>query len=412
MDTVKTPDDNRETDARTPAFRRAHPAFRVVAGAILIISGAAMVFAGIASSGTRNAVPTEGHPALEEASLPPASIAKHVPLPDEVRGIYVTASTASSLDRLKGLVAQTAKKGINAIVLDVKTERGSLAFVPEDASLKASAPVKPIIKDLAAAVAAVHDSGLYLIARIPVFEDPDYAAKHPESALKRADGRLWQDAKGLYWLDPAAQSVWKYNAAIAEEVYARGFDEVQFDYIRFATDGKTSQIVYPVYDAGKESYQQTMKRFFRYLDAELRAKGIPISVDVFGLTAWHQSDVGIGQWYPDALEHFDFVSAMVYPSHYAAGTLGYRNPAAHPYEIVLDSMEKGNGAISELKAAVPPARSASQRPWLQAFSIGAVYTPQMLLEQVRASRETGCSGFLFWNASNNYSSLPDLSPKP
>lgn len=335
--------------------------------------------------------------------------ATHTPLPSEVRGVYVTASTASSLERYKKLVDQVKAKGINAIVLDLKTESGALAFSPTAAGLKTDAPTHPLIRDLDATVTATHAAGMYLIARIPFFEDPDYAAKHPAVALHRADGRLWQDAKGLAWLDPAAESVWDYNARVAKEAYARGFDEIQFDYIRFATDGATSKIVFPVYNPKRENMRGTIGRLFDYLDEKLRGAGIPISVDVFGFTTWHQTDLGIGQWYADALAHFDYVSAMVYPSHYPAGTLGFKNPAAKPYEIVADSLKKGNEVVAELAGNVPAVRVGSQRPWLQAFNLGAVYTPEMITVQAKAAREAKGSGFLLWNAGNNYSSLPDFN---
>jgi len=339
-----------------------------------------------------------------------ASVPAHLPLPAEVRGVYVTASTASSYKNYVALIDSVKAKGVNAIVLDLKTENGSLAFEPTTAALKAEAPTKIIIKDLDRIVAATHNDGLYLIARVPVFEDPAFAEKNPKIALHLANGSLWHDAKGLSWLDPAATQAWKYNADISREAYGRGFDEVQFDYVRFATDGKTSNIVFPVFDDKHETMRGVIGRFFAYMDKELRGVGIRTSVDVFGFTTWHTTDLGIGQWYADALLHFDFVSPMVYPSHYPAGTLKFKNPADHPYEIVDDSLKKGNEVIVQLGADPAKPKVASQRPWLQAFNLGAVYTPDKILAQVKAARETGSAGFLFWNAGNNYSSLPNLRP--
>ncbi len=333
----------------------------------------------------------------------------HLPLPTEVRGIYITAASAGAWDQYQNLVVAAKGKGVNAVVVDLKVDSGALAFKPTSPALADDAPRKETIADLDRLTAFTHEQGMYLIARISVFEDPDHAERHPQIALKRADGSLWRDRRGLSWVDAAAESAWKYNADIAKEAYARGFDEIQFDYVRFATDGDISQIVYPVYDSARENFRGTIGRFFAYLDAELRGAGIPISVDLFGFTAWHQNDLGIGQWYDDAVRHFDFVSPMVYPSHYPDGTLDYKNPADHPYEIVLDSLKKGNEVIDAARAADPIIHLASQRPWLQAFNMGAVYTPAMMLDQVRASRETGSTGFMFWNAGNDYSSLPTLN---
>jgi len=377
--------------------------------ATLLIAGACLLIA----ANIRGAAPENSgkspHSATEGSTpVDVAAPTARLPLPVEVRGVYITASTASSFDRYTKLISSIKAKGANAIVLDLKAASGSLAFVPNSATLRSEAPVKGLY-DLDKLVAAAHVQGFYVIARYPVFEDPAFAAKHPEAALHRADGSLWRDARGLYWLDPAAESVWKYNVDIAKEAYSRGVDEIQFDYIRFATDGKTSQIVYPYYDA-KKNMRSVIGGLFAYLDQNLRSQGIPISADVFGFTTWHQTDLGIGQWYADTLAHFDFVSPMVYPSHYPSGTLGFKNPAAHPYEIVFDSLKKGGEVAATMKAeAESPPPMASQRPWLQAFNMGAIYTPEMIYAQIKAARDQGASGFLLWNAGNNYSSLPNLT---
>ncbi len=382
------------------------PARRVplLIGLVLVCGLTAVVFVMVGTA--RRPIKIATVPAVNRPA-PAAPTAAHVPLPAEVRGIYLTASTASTFKNFLAIIDAVKAKGANAIVLDVKADGGALAFEPTSSALKAEAPVKKVIADLDRVVAAVHGAGLYLIARYPVFEDPAFANKNPSLALHVGSGGLWHDAKGLAWLDPAAEAAWKYNADIARELYARGFDEVQLDYVRFATDGSTSKIVYAAYDAKRENLRGTIGRFFAYMDKELRGAGIPISVDVFGFTTWHQTDLGIGQWYADALSHFDFVSAMVYPSHYPAGTLGFKKPAEHPYAIVIDSLKKGNEVVTELAAA--KTKIGTQRPWLQAFNLGAVYTPDMITAQIKAAREAGSSGFLLWNAANKYSELPDLT---
>lgn len=374
--------------------------------ALAIVLPAIILFSGILAYSKYKPVPPV-------AVTTPAIVApvdsKHRSLPAELRGIYVTSAVAGSDKRLSALLESTGKLGYNAVVVDLKNDSGSLAFTPKSAELLAEAPVNKTIADLEKVVEATHSAGFYLIARVPVFQDPAYAKKHPATALKRSNGSLWQDRRGLSWVDPAAEASWKYNVAVAKEAYDRGFDEVQFDYIRFATDGDTKNIVYPYYDAKKEKFRGVLARLFVYLDAELRGNGIPISVDLFGFTTWHQNDLGIGQWYDDGVRHFDFVSPMVYPSHYPAGTLGYANPAKYPYEIVADSLKKGNEVLVAAKTADAKTRLATQRPWLQAFDMGATYNADMMLAQIKASRDNGSSGFIFWNAANNYARLPDLS---
>jgi hypothetical protein len=347
------------------------------------------------------------------ASVPAAAAEKTVPIihvtaPAEVRGIYITSATAGDEKRFSGIADSVKARGINSFVVDLKNDGGSLAFSPKNGALKAEAKTNVPLGNLAAFATKVHGEGFYLIGRIPVFEDPNYAIGHPQFALKRADGKLWTDQNGLAWLDPASSEVWKYNAEVAEEAYASGFDEIQFDYARFATDGATSAIVFPVYDKNKETYRQVISRFFAYLRSEVGGKGVTISMDVFGFTTWHQNDLGIGQWYDDAIRTMDYVSPMVYPSHYPAGVLKFSNPAAHPFEIINDSLKKGNEVITKAASENPPPKLATQRPWLQAFNMGAIYTPEMISAEVNAARANKVSGFLFWNARNDYSSLPDL----
>ena len=391
------------TEIKKTTDRRALFVVGVVLACVLVaaLAAAAIVYARHRLNPATVAPTKVNEPAAEKTV--------HFPLPSEVRGVYITASTASSFNNFTALLAKVKAKGANTIVLDVKASGGALAFEPTSSALKAEAPVKILIADLDRLVASVHDNGFYLIARFPVFEDPAFAGKNPTLALHQTGGGLWHDAHGLAWLDPSAQAAWKYTADIAKELYARGFDEVQFDYVRFATDGSTSKIVYPSYDPKRENMRSVIGRFFAYMDNELRGAGIPISVDVFGFTTWHQTDLGIGQWYADALSHFDFVSAMVYPSHYPAGTLHFKNPAEHPYEIVVDSLKKGGEVVTRLSADPTHPHLATQRPWIQAFNMGAVYTPAMITAQIKAARDAGSSGFLLWNAANNYSSLPDLT---
>src|SRR5688572_555783 len=225
---------------------------------------------------------------------------EHLPAPAFVKGIYVSADTAGSPKPF-----------------------GTLVDLVD----------RPALGDMKAFTSALHEKGIYLIARVFVFQDPWLVAKKPEYAVQRRGGGVWRDRRGTPWVDPAVREVWKYNVAVSKEAYAAGFDEVQFDYIRFISDGDLSAAVYPAYD-GKTPKAEVMASFFSYLDAELRERhGIPISVDLFGLTLWqHDYDLGIGQRLEPAARHFDFVSPMVYPSHYPKGFKGFANPAVHPYD--------------------------------------------------------------------------------
>lgn len=357
-----------------------------------------------------------GDAALRADDGPPGPEAQagvtHVALPAFVKGIYVSAATAGDTKRFGQLGDLVDRTELNAMVIDVKEGDGAIAFVPVDAALAPYAAAKPELGKLADFTKPLHDKGIYLIARVFVFQDPWLVGKRPELAVKRRGGGLWRDRRGTTWLDPASREVWKYNAAIAREAYAGGFDEVQFDYIRFLSDGNMAEAAYPAYD-GKTSKADVIRSFFGFMDAELREKsGIPISADLFGLTMWaHDSDLNIGQKLDNAARHFDFVSPMVYPSHYPTGFEGFANPADHPYEVVHDNLVKAQpvfGALRQEDLALRqknPALSlkiAGVRPWLQDFDLGAVYSPDMVKAQMKASVDGGASGWIFWNARNIY----------
>jgi len=340
-------------------------------------------------------------------------VLKRVPMPKTVKGIYMSASAAGDkrfLSRLVGLVERTE---LNTLVIDVKNGNGQLAFKTDRAELKAYVEKRPSLGELKEFLKPLHEKDIYLIARMTVFQDPSFTERHPEWAVKRPDGGLWRDRRGIPWLDPAASDAWGYTVATARAAYDAGFDEVQFDYIRFPSDGNMQAIIYPHLPAGRTK-MQNMEIFFKYLDAELRrSPRIPLSIDLFGLVmVQHEYDLNIGQRLRDALPYFDAISPMMYPSHYAAGFDGFANPAAHPAEVIRSNMRQGNQLISALQAAAA-VRSAAEpdwqppvlatfRPWLQDFDMGADYTPAMVRGQIDEAEKGGASGWLLWNAGNVY----------
>lgn len=343
-----------------------------------------------------------------------------VPMPDEVRGFYMTAHSAANPKLRAELFAYAKRNDLNAVVIDVKDGNGLLSFMPRRESLAAHAPEKATIPDLDAVLREAGEAGLYRIARVFVFQDPMYVKRFPQEAVQRSGGGVWADYKGVTWVDPASKAAWAYNVEVAKDVHARGFDEIQFDYIRFPSDGNLASIRYPRHD-GKTPKHAVIREFFSYMHRELERRArIPISYDLFGYTTWYVDyDLGIGQLMVDALPHATAVSAMVYPSHYGAGTIGFANPAEHPYEIVADSLMKANrlyarrdeecaardaGEKSATSTFLLPcdAPLAHQRPWIQAFDIGATYTAERIRAQIDAVRDRGGKGFLLWNARNVY----------
>jgi hypothetical protein len=335
--------------------------------------------------------------------------------PDVVKGIYVTgwiAGLASRMDKLITLIDETE---LNAVVIDVKDFSGYVSYPTDVPEVKeAGADKEPRFVRPNALLKKLHDHGIYTIARVSVFEDSIFAKAHPEWALKTANGKLWGDQKGLFWMDPANKHVWDYEVAVAKDAFARGFDEVNFDYVRFPTDGATNAIVYPTWD-GTTPKEVVIGEFWRYLREAL--PGEKISADLFGLTTVAEDDLGIGQRLSRAYGNFDAVAPMVYPSHYGTGFQGFKNPAQHPYEVIKYSMDgaalKFRAAASATSGPAYPTKTLL-RPWLQAFDLGAVYSPDMIRQQIKAvddALKVGApefyGGWLLWDPNVRYLNYRD-----
>lgn len=330
----------------------------------------------------------------------PATVTR-VPLPTEVRGLYWTAWTAAT-KRADELTAYALATHLNTMVIDLKLDNGTLAFIPKDPSLKDLAPKSPTIKDLDGLLAKLAEKKIYRIARIFVMRDGAFGKLHPEIQVRRADGSIWRDKTGTAWLDPAAPAVTDYAIALAREAYARGFDEVQFDYVRFPSDGQLSAIRYPIYD-GKTPKTAVMRTLFERIGTTLKQDGIPVSFDLFGLTLWNTDGLGIGQLLADSYPFADFISPMVYPSHYASGFQKFANPALYPYDVVYRSLIKGTEMMQRNATGTDPNDIKTHfRPWLQDFDIGATYDAPKIEAQIKATRDAGASGWMLWNARNVY----------
>ncbi len=333
--------------------------------------------------------------------------------PEKFRGIYLSYWSAATPSRIEGVVKMARAGLINTVVIDIKDVTGHVAFdtrVPEVAEIGAK---RVVLRDIDDLVRRLHEEGLYVIARMVVFSDPKLAAAKPavgvHSAAKlEAAGNtlsvatLWRDRRKLAWIDPAAVEAWNYNIAIARDALSRGFDEINFDYIRFPSDGKLSDMRFPVWD-GTTPRHKVIRAFYAYLREQLATA--TLSADLFGLSTVNRDALGIGQVIEDAFPYFDYVCPMVYPSHYAPGFIGKRNPAKYPYEVVHYSMKIAGERLAAMAAETDP--RAKLRPWLQDFDLGADYTPEMVEAQIRAVRD-GLSdqsvGFLLWSPRNVYHS--------
>lgn len=327
----------------------------------------------------------------------PIIVSKLANPPQIIRAIYVTGWSAGSLKYSKYLDNIFATTEINAVVIDIKDYSGKVFL---------NSSIAPSISNL---IQHLHEKGIYVIARIVVFEDPVLAKARPDLAIynreETVDVRnpvLWLDNHKLPWLDPASKEVWDYNISIAKNAVEHGFDEINFDYVRFPSDGKTSNMGFPIWGQ-TTSRRFVIKSFFQELRKAL--VGVKISADIFGYATVTKDDMGIGQVLEDSFEYFDYISPMVYPSHYSDNFLGYKNPAEYPYEVVNYSMQEALKRQTEYYKD-PVIIKSKFRPWLQDFDMGAVYTQEMVLAQIQATKNAlgeDFNGFMLWNPSNVYS---------
>ncbi|KKT75429.1 MAG: hypothetical protein UW71_C0003G0023 [Parcubacteria group bacterium GW2011_GWB1_44_7] len=318
----------------------------------------------------------------------------HLKTPSPLKAIYLTSWTAGSIARRGKLIDLIDATELNAVVIDIKDYTGRISFLTDNPELQALGSAKKIVPDIAALLKELHDKNIYVIGRIAVFQDLYLVGKHHEWAVTKDSERsaVWQDHKGLTWLDAGARGVWDYIVLLAKESYALGFDELNFDYIRFPSDGNMNDIYYP-WSYGYEK-PEVLREFFSYLHDNLKITGAILSADLFGMTTINTDDLNIGQILEVTLPYFDFIAPMVYPSHYPPTFIGLGNPAAEPYKVVRYSL---NAAYQ--RSSTTPQKI---RPWLQDFNLGAVYTAAMVREQIQATYDAGFDSWMLWNAANRY----------
>jgi hypothetical protein len=333
----------------------------------------------------------------------------HVPTPDTLRGLYVNrwAALGSKLGRLIDVARKTE---INALVIDVKDDRG---FVLYRSSVPLAREIGADTADghwmsrskLRAVLDTMTAHGIYPIARIVVAKDPLLAQKKLELAIKRkSDLKPWLDKNGNPWLDPHQRVVWQYAADLAREAYDAGFSEVQFDYVRFPDEKRLiTETVYPL--ANGRTRAQVIRDQLGFVRAALKPKGIRVTADVFGLTATDTTDMGIGQRWEMFVDQVDVVLPMIYPSHFARGTYRLRNPNAHPYETIDHALKDAVARSDSVHNA------ALIIPWYQDFTLGAPhYGAAQIRAQKKAGYDNGFQSWILWNPKSNYT-LAALEPR-
>jgi hypothetical protein len=369
---------------------------------------------GIPQAATLNYTDQNANPSLSNQEDPSVAknkeeieeevfIATHLGTPKSVKAIYMTSWVAGTPDFRNQLIKLIDETEINAIVIDIKDYSGKIAFEVRNPYLKKIGSQEIRIPDMREFIKLLHDKDIYIIGRISVFQDPHLVGKRPDLAVKReSDGEVWKDYKNISWLDAGSQEVWDYMVALGKESYANGFDELNFDYIRFPSDGNMNDIYYPFSeevvladpDYGKA---KVIRDFFAYLHAGLKDSGAILSADLFGMVTTNPDDLNVGQVLEYAEPYFDYIAPMVYPSHYPRGFNGWQNPNHYPYEIVKYSMDS---AVKRMIAA--SSTPAKLRPWLQDFDYGGNYDVAEVRAQIQAVYDSGLTSWMLWDAANIY----------
>lgn len=348
---------------------------------------------------------------LLAAPLPPTSVETTGPY---IKGIYMTYHAAGHDGLRTHALDMIDQTELNALVLDIKGDLGLLTYQSEVITATAiGANDTPMILDWPAFMKDLKERNIYAIARIVVFKDNYLARAHPEWAVKDGAGNLWFDGENLPWLEPFHEEVWDYNIALAVEAAQRGFDEVQFDYVRFPTDGAVRNIAYSQPAGTAQARTEAIVGLLAKARAALAPYPTKLSADVFGYTTWYQDDFGIGQDLALMAPHLDVLSPMLYPSTYSAGLPGlpeYYFAIAHPYPVVYHSTLR---ALSRVKAANP---HLVVRPWIQDFADyafdGRTYTPQEIRAQMLAAYDAGGGGWLMWDPRVRYTPEALVSASP
>lgn len=336
--------------------------------------------------------------------------------PDAVRGIYVTGPSAGGAryDKLVKLIDQT---DLNSMVIDVKEDFGKLTFKPDKDSPFADVSDN-FIEDPRALLEDLEEKEIYPIARVVVFKDSVLAEQNPDWSFKK-NGKVWKNSKGEAFVNPFVKDVWEYNLEVAKMAAELGFQEIQFDYVRFPEgfETKDEELQYSLGDYkdlkidNKKRRVEAVTDFVKYAKDELKQYDVDVSVDIFGYAATIPETPGIGQNFSKISENVDVISSMIYPSHWTS-YFGIEMPDKEPYRLVQEYSKVENDVLGKLKN--PPV----SRPWIQDFEAPWLYSngnvmrygKKQVEEQIKALNENGIDEFLLWNAGNSYTENVDYKP--
>ncbi len=356
----------------------------------------------LAGLGSKEADPTPTP--MSEATPTPEVSEPPVPSnrPEAVKGVYVSGAVAGDA-KMAEIIELLDTTELNAVVIDVKNDDGQLTYIAQEGMAKDIGACVRFVSDMPALLKTLKEHNIYTIARVVAFKDPLLAKARPDLALKSRDGSTVREG-GLPWVDPFNQEVRDYLTEIALGAAELGFDEVQFDYVRFSTGKGGDDLLVTSASEGK-SRADGICEFLEQVSAALGEKGVALSADVFGTVIMNKTDADhLGQDYARMGQAVDVICPMVYPSHYASGVFGLEVPDAQPYGTILNIMDRSKSALGK----VPQEERPVVRPWLQAFTATWVpghieYGGDQIRDQIQAVYDMGYTEWILWNAQNNYS---------
>lgn len=342
----------------------------------------------------------------EELTEPETAAPEPVRVPTKVKGIYLSAYVAGTGSMIDDIIEQIDQTEINTVVIDVKDDNGRITFRMNTPMVQEIEAVKAFIPDIQSLMKKLKEHNIYTIARVVAFRDPYLPEKKPELALKLPDGSTYRDNKGLAWVNPYKKETWDYLVEVGIGAHEVGFDEVQFDYIRFSTERGVNNVVYDEADTQGRSRTEIITEFIEYANQKLREEGIYVSADVFGaiIGGGVDSDT-VGQSYGDMANHLDYICPMIYPSHYGDGNFGIEHPDTQPYDTILAALRGSRRDLARHQEN--GLEQAIVRPWLQDFTASYLqhyikYEDKQVREQIQAVYDAGYDEWLLWSASCRY----------
>lgn len=326
----------------------------------------------------------------------------------KVKGIYVTGNVIGYNKKFDQLLDLAVTTEVNAMIIDVNNDNGHFTYPTRVPMAVAegldNAPLSP---KFSVNWDRLKAEKIYTVARVVTFKNSRVAEAYPELAIQYADGSVWKDKDGNAWLNAYNPEAWEYPLAIALEAVKMGFDEIQFDYVRFPDKGKLSLIDYKEYEGADRN--QAIADFLQYATDVLSPFGVRVSADIFGQVTISKTGEGVGHQLETLADACDVLSPMVYPSHFYQNTLGVKFPDSDPYAIIYGTMKKANERI---EVAETTRKKALMRPWLQDFSAPWIkkdygvnfvtYGPKQVRAQIEATYDAGYEEWILWSASNNY----------